>query len=76
MNLLLWITISFITIGFAILISMKKVMENKVIFIKENKEDTGNPLRAKRIIWWIGSATAWGMISIFLAVLCFEQYFG
>ena len=34
MDLLLWITIGFIIIGFVVLVSMKKGMDSKVAFIK------------------------------------------
>lgn len=76
MDLLLWITIGFITIGFVVLISMKKGMESKVAFIKANMEDEGNSSKAKSVIWWIWSTTAWGIVSIFLVVRCFHNYFG
>jgi len=75
-DLLLWITIGFITIGFVVLISMKKGMESKVAFIKANMEDEGNSSKAKSVIWWIWSTTAWGIVSIFLVVRCFHNYFG
>nr|WP_281349686.1 hypothetical protein [Ornithinibacillus caprae] len=39
MDLLLWITISFILIGLVVLTSMKKGMESKLAFIKSNTED-------------------------------------
>ena len=76
MDLLLWITIGFIIIGFVVLTSMKKGMESKVAFIKANMEDEGNSSKAKSVIWWIRGATAWGIVSIFLVVWCFENYFG
>ena len=76
MDLLLWIAIGFIIIGFAVLISMKKDMESKVAFIKANTEDEGNSLKAKYVIWWIWSTFAWGIVSIFLVVWCFDNYFG
>ncbi|MEW9502853.1 hypothetical protein [Jeotgalibacillus marinus] len=38
MDLLLWITVGFIVIGFVVLISMKKRMEMKVALIIENKD--------------------------------------
>ncbi|MFL1996299.1 hypothetical protein VYF65_001752 [Lysinibacillus irui] len=76
MDLLLWITIGFILIGFVVLISMKKGMENKVALIKVNMEDEENPSKAKSVIWWIWSTTAWGIVSIFLVVWCFDNYFG
>ena len=76
MNLLLWIAIGFIIIGFAVLISMKKDMESKVAFIKANPEDEGNSSKAKSVIWWIWSTFAWGIVSMFLVVRCFHHYFG
>ena len=55
---------------------MKKGMENKVVFIKTNPEDEGNLSKAKSVIWWIWGATAWGIVSIFLVVSCFDNYLG
>jgi hypothetical protein len=76
LNLLLWITIGFIIIGFAVLISMKKSMESKLAYIIANMENEENSTRAKSIIWWIVSTTAWGIVSMFLVVWCFHNYFG
>ncbi len=76
MDLLLWITIGFIIIGFIVLTSMKKGMGNKVAFIKANMEDEENLLKAKSVIWWVWSTVAWGIVSIFLVVWCFKNYFG
>ena len=49
MDLLFWITIGFIIIGFVVLASMKKGMESKVAFIKANPEDEGNS-KAKAVM--------------------------
>lgn len=76
MDLLLWITIGFIIIGCVVIISMKKDMESKVAFIKANIEHEENSSKAKSVILWIWSATAWGMVSIFLVVWCFHHLFG
>jgi Na+/proline symporter len=76
LDLLLWITIVFIIIGFAVLTSMKKGMESKLAFITANMEDVENPSKAKSIVWWIVSATAWGIVSMFLIVWCFHNHFG
>lgn len=76
MDLLLWITIGFIIIGFVVLTSMKKGMESKVAFIKANMEDAGNSSKAKSVIWWLWSTTAWGIVSMFLVVWCFHNHFG
>lgn len=35
MDLLLWITVGFIIIGFVVIVSMKKNMESKLALIKE-----------------------------------------
>ena len=76
MDLLLWIAIGFIIIGFAVLISMKKDMESKVAFIKANPEDEGNSSKAKSVILWVWGATAFGIVSMYLVVWCFDNYFG
>jgi hypothetical protein len=75
-DLLLWITIGFIIIGFVVLTSMKKDMESKVTFIKANMEDEENSSKAKSVIWWIWSTIAWGIVSMFLVVWCFHDHFG
>ena len=75
-DLLLWITIGFVAIGFVVVFSMKKGMESKVVFIKENIEDEENPAKAKSVIWWIRGTVAWGLVSMFLVGLCFKNYFG
>ena len=76
MDLLLWITIGFIIIWFIVILAMKKSMESKVAFIKANIEDEGNSGKAQSVIWWIWSTTAWGMVSIFLIVWCFQNQIG
>ncbi len=76
MDLLLCITIGFIIIGFAVLISMKKSMESKLAYIIANMENEENSTKAKSIIWWIVSTTAWGIVSMFLVVWWFHNYFG
>ena len=76
MDLLLWIAIGFIIMGYVVLISMKKGMESKVAFIKANTEDEGNSLKAKSVILWVWGATAWGIVSMYLVVWCFNNYFG
>jgi hypothetical protein len=76
LDLLLWITLGFIIIGFVILISMKKSMESKLGFIIANMEDEESSTRANSIILWIVSTTAWGIVSMFLVVWCFHNNFG
>jgi len=75
-DLLLWVTIGFIIIGFVVLASMKKGMESKVAFIKLNMEEEGNSSKARSVVWWIWSTTAWGIVSLFLFVWCVHHYFG
>ena len=55
---------------------MKKDMESKVAFIKANPEDEGNSSKAKSVIWWVWGATAFGIVSMYLVVWCFDNYFG
>lgn len=76
MDLLLWVTIGFIIIGFVVLASMKKDMESKVAFIKLNMEEEGNSSKARSVVWWIWSTTAWGIVGLFLVVWCVHHYFG
>ncbi|WP_042150170.1 hypothetical protein [Paucisalibacillus sp. EB02] len=70
MGLLFWITLSFVVIGFVVLVSMKKGMERKVALLKSNKEsekDLTTP-----VVWWIMGTTIWGIVSIFLVVWWFN----
>ncbi|MGF2617488.1 hypothetical protein FZC84_15350 [Rossellomorea vietnamensis] len=76
MDLLIWITIVFIIVGFAFLTFMKKGMERKLAFITANTENEENSTETKSIIWWIVSAAAWGIVSMFLIVWCFHNHFG
>ena len=75
MDLLLWITTGFMLIGLVVLVSMKKGMESKVAFIKANMEDEENSSKAKSVIWWIWGTFAWGLVSMYLVVWCFQNYF-
>lgn len=76
MDLLLWITTGFIIIGFVVLVSMKKSMESKLAFISANMENEEISMKSKSIIWWIVSATAWGIVSMLLIVWWFHNHFG
>ncbi|RKQ28187.1 hypothetical protein [Oceanobacillus halophilus] len=76
MDLLLWITIGFIVIGFVVLTSMKKGMESKLAFITANMEGEESSTKVKSIIWWIVSTTAWGILSMILIILWFHNHFG
>lgn len=76
MDILLWISIGFIIIGFVVLTSMKKSMESKLDFITANMEEEESSIKSKSIIWWIVSATAWGIVSIILIVWWFHNHFG
>ncbi|GAE31628.1 hypothetical protein JCM9152_3106 [Halalkalibacter hemicellulosilyticusJCM 9152] len=55
---------------------MKKGMESKLAFIKANTEDEESSTKAKSIIWWIVSVTAWGIVSMILIVWWFHYHFG
>ena len=75
MNLLLWITVGFIVIGFVVLASMKKSMERKVALIIDNEESTeSKQISTKPVVWWIAGATVWGLVSMFLIVRSFSVY--
>ena len=76
MDLLLWITIGFIIMGFVVLTSMKKGMQSKLAFITANMEGEESSKKAKSIIWWIVSTTAWGIVSMILIVWWFHNHFG
>ncbi|MEK3973860.1 hypothetical protein [Psychrobacillus sp. FSL K6-1267] len=76
MDILLWISIGFIIIGFVVLISMKKGMESKLDFITANREEEESLTKSKSIIWWIVSTTAWGIVSMILIVWWFHNHFG
>jgi len=75
MDLLLWITIGFLLIGFVVLTSMKKGMERKIAFIKANRENEENSSKATSVIWWIWGSTAWGIASMFLVVWWLHNHF-
>ncbi|MGG0666875.1 hypothetical protein ABE042_22635 [Viridibacillus arvi] len=76
MDLLLWVTIGFIIIGFVVLTSMKRGMKSKLAFITVNMEDKESSIKAKSIICWIASTTAWGIVSMILIVWWFHNHFG
>lgn len=76
MDLLFWSTIGFIIIGFIVLTSMKKGMESKLALIAADTESEEISTEAKSIIWWILSATVWGIMSMILIVWSFHNYFG
>lgn len=59
MNLLFWITIAFIIIGFVILAFIRRNVKSKKI------------TSTKAIIWFIVGTTVWGITSIFLVVRLF-----
>ena len=75
MDLLLWVTVGFIVIGFVVLASMKKRMERKVSLIIENEESMeSKQISTKPVVWWIVGATVWGLVSMFLIVWSFSVY--
>ncbi|MFS0750980.1 hypothetical protein [Oceanobacillus sp. 1P07AA] len=74
--MLIWLTIGFILIGFCVLISMKKAMENKLAFIKSNAENQNVTKETNSIVRWIVGVFSWGLVSIFLIILTFQDLFG
>ncbi|WP_342509378.1 hypothetical protein [Sporosarcina sp. FSL K6-2383] len=75
MDLFLWLTVSFIVIGFVVFASTAKGMERKVALIRENEESmVGKQISTKPVIWWIVGATVFGLVSMFLVVRSFSIY--
>lgn len=71
MDLLLWMAVGFIVIGFVVSVSMKKNMENRVALIKGNMESKVSS--AKPVIWWITGTTIWGIVTMKLVVWLFSR---
>ena len=69
-NLLLWLTVGSIIIGFVVLFSMKNNMSNKLALIKTNMESDLKVQKGstKSIIWWITGTTVWAVVCIILIV--------
>lgn len=74
MDLLFWLAVGFILIGFVVLVSMKKNMELKLAFMRTNLESTKGLTQS--IVWWIAGTTIWGIVSMILVVWWFHQHFG
>ncbi|MGG0644400.1 hypothetical protein ABE021_10720 [Sporosarcina gallistercoris] len=75
MNLLPWITVGFIIVGFFVFISMKKNMEKRVALAIEYKDSMeGKQILPSPVVWWIWGAFLWGIISIFLIAWSFSAY--
>ncbi|SFC44098.1 hypothetical protein SAMN04488102_1076 [Alkalibacterium subtropicum] len=76
MDLLLWVTISFIVIGFSVLFFMKKGMDIKLAHIQKKSEYEEKTKKEKAIVWWIRGVIVWGIISMLLIILNFYYNFG
>lgn len=75
MDLFLWLTVSFIVIGFVVFASTAKGMARKVDLIRENEESmVGKQISTKPVIWWIVGATVFGLVSMSLVVRSFSIY--
>lgn len=75
MNLLLWITVCFIVVGFFGLMSMKKSMEERVALAIGNKDGMEDKQASTiPVVWWIVGATVWGFVSMLLIVWTFSIY--
>ncbi|KHF39220.1 hypothetical protein [Halalkalibacter okhensis] len=70
MDVLFWITVSFIIIGFVVIASMKKGMESKLASIKHN---ASKDISTRPIVLWIVGSSAWGIVSIILIVWWFNN---
>ncbi|WP_245829016.1 hypothetical protein [Salipaludibacillus agaradhaerens] len=64
--MVLFLTVSFIIIGFVVVISMKGKMERKLAFIQENADNHKNANTP--IILWIVGTTFWGIVSMALII--------
>ncbi|MGV2942408.1 hypothetical protein AB5I83_22720 [Mesobacillus sp. LC4] len=76
MDLIPWLTVAFIIIGFFVLGSKKKAMESKLAFIKGNMGSKESSIKTKSIVYWIVSTVTWGLVSISLIVWSFHNYYG
>ncbi|WP_227396012.1 hypothetical protein [Jeotgalibacillus aurantiacus] len=72
MNALILLNITIISAGFVFLFSMKRKMEWKVAFIKQNEDHPEAKMHARYVIQWIAAAALWGMISMGLVVWSFS----
>lgn len=72
MDLLSWIAGGFITIGFIVVVSMKKGMEHRLALIEGNAEEGKNENLTRPIVRWIWGTVFWGIASIFLVVWWFS----
>ncbi|NQD66015.1 hypothetical protein HP456_08765 [Bacillus haikouensis] len=61
MDILRWMSVGFIILGFFVLISIKRTIESK---------ETRN---VQTVIWWIWGTAVWGTASIILIVWCFHS---
>ncbi|MCR6098168.1 hypothetical protein HXA31_17860 [Salipaludibacillus agaradhaerens] len=66
MKMVLFLTVSFIIIGFVVVVSMKGKMERKLAFIQENADNHKNATTP--IILWIVGTTFWGLVSMALII--------
>ncbi|KQL55162.1 hypothetical protein AN964_17695 [Heyndrickxia shackletonii] len=66
MDLLLWITVGFVAIGFVDLAFITRNMKNKF----------HQSLATRSIVWRIVGTTIWGIVSIILIVWWFLDHFG
>lgn len=69
MDLLLWFTIAFVVIGFIVLMVIRKLVKNRLEFVKNNPEREGE---SKPVIWFVWAAAVWGVVSMALIVTWFS----
>lgn len=75
MDLFLWLTVSFILIGFTFFGFTAKGIERKVDLIRENEESmTGKQMSTKPVIWWIVGVAVFGVASMSLVGRIFSIY--
>ncbi|MDQ0185376.1 hypothetical protein J2S16_001942 [Cytobacillus kochii] len=76
-NLLHWMILFIIVSGFITVASMKKRMENKLARLVAQGENGAYKRNRDMqvIIYWILGTVAWGVVSIFLIIWSFNDFF-
>lgn len=76
-NLLHWMILFIIVYGFITVASMKKRMENKLARLVAQGENGAYKRNRdmQAIIYWILGTVAWGVVSIFLIIWSFNDFF-
>lgn len=65
-----------IVAGFITVASMKKRMERKVAKLVAQGEHENDRRDIQAVIYWIFGTVAWGVVSMFLIIWSFNDFFG